>query len=70
MDIEVLETIATTMYLGREFLLTDTHDIELRLGLANAWAKFDIYHTELTDRDIPLHVRFKLFHSVVTPSVL
>ena len=70
MDIEVLEPAATTVYLGRELSLTDTHDIELRHRLAKAWAKFGIYRTELTDREIPLHLRLKLFHSVVTPSVL
>ena len=69
-DIEVLDPTAATMYLGRSLSLTDTHDVELKHRLAKAWSKFGMYRQELTDRSIPLHLRLKLFHAVVTPSVL
>ena len=39
-------------------------------GIAKAWAKFSSYKNELTDKQIPLYLRLKLFHSVVTPSML
>ena len=70
MDIEVLPSTTTTTYLGKALSLTDTHDSELKHRLAKAWAKFGAYRQELTNKDIPLSLRLKLFESVVTPSVL
>ena len=70
MDVEVLEPTETTMYLGRALSLTNVHDSELKHRIAKAWAKFGVYRQELTDREIPLRLRLKLFQSVVTPSVL
>jgi hypothetical protein len=70
MDIEVLGPNANAMYLGRALSLTDAHGVELAHRLKKAWAKFGLYRQELTDKDIPLHLRLKLFHSVVTPTVL
>jgi hypothetical protein len=70
MSIEVLSPIANTMYLGRALTLTDTHDVELTNRLKKAWGKFGAFKQELTDKAIPLHLRLKLFNSVVTPTVL
>jgi hypothetical protein len=70
MDIEVLEPGAYAMYLGRALSLTDTHDAEMKYRIKKAWAEFGCYRQELTDRMIPLQLRLKLFHSVVTPSML
>ena len=56
MTIEVLEPTASNMYLGR--------------ALRRARAKFGTYHAELTNKLVPLNLRMKLFHSVVSPSVL
>ena len=58
------------MYLGRALCLTDMHDEELRNRSAKAWGKFSIYRNELTDRDIPVKHRLKLFDAVITPTML
>jgi hypothetical protein len=70
MSIEVLEAGASAMYLGRSLTWKDTHYTELAHRLKKGWAKFGTYRQELTDRAIPLHLRMKLFHSVVTPTIL
>ena len=70
MNIEVLEPTASSMYLGRALCLLDVHDVEFEHRLRRAWAKFGSYRGELTDKMVPLHLRLKLFHSVVTPTVL
>ena len=70
MSIEVLAPTASAMYLGRALSLTETHDVELNHRLKKAWAKFSVYRQELTDKDIPLYWRLKLFDTVVTPTVL
>ena len=70
MDIEVLEPGANATYLGRALSLTDTHDAEMNHRIRKAWATFGCYRHELTDRMIPLQLRLKLFHSVVTSSML
>ena len=70
MDIEVFGPNETTMYLGRALSLIDAHDAELKHRIAKAWAKIETYRAELTDKQVPLELRLKLFHSVVTPPVL
>jgi hypothetical protein len=70
MDIEVLEPGESTMYLGRALSLTETNDVELKHRLKKAWAKFGMLKRELTDKAIPLHLRLKLFHTMVTPTIL
>ena len=70
MVIEVLDPTSSTMYLGRALTLTDMHNVELNHRLKKAWAKFGVYKQELTDRRVPLGLRMKLFHSVVTPTIL
>ena len=70
MSIEVLGPQESAMYLGRALSLTEPHDIELKHRLKKAWAKFGTFKQELTDLTIPLHLRLKLFQSVLTPTVL
>ena len=70
MGVEVLGPTASTMYLGRALSLTDAHDVELEHRIKKAWAKFGTWKQELTDRSVPLHLRLKLFRSVVTPTAL
>ena len=70
MVVEVLGVDATTMYLGRSLSLTSTHEAELENRIKKAWSKFGIYREELTQKAIPLRLRLKLFHAVVTPTLL
>ena len=70
MSIEILDPSASTMYLGRALSLTDTHDVELQHRIRRAWAKLGIFKSELPDRDIPLHLRVKLFKPALTPTIL
>ena len=70
MEIEVLDPSAHAMYLGRALSLTDTHDAELRHRIRKAWSKFGTFRGELTDRAVPLHLRLRLFHAVLTPTIL
>ena len=70
MHIQVLSSKESAMYLGRLLSLTDTHDVELDYRIKKGWAKFGMLKQELTDKTVPLHLRLKLFHSVVTPTVL
>ena len=50
--------------------MTDTHDAKLNQRLNRAWARFGSFKQELTDKGVPLHLRFRLFHPVVKPTVL
>ena len=70
MSIEVLEVEGSTMYLGRSLSLCDPHETELNQRIKKAWAKFGTYRGELTDKGIPIRLRLKLFHAVVTPTIL
>jgi hypothetical protein len=68
MTIDVLDTSASTMYLGRLLSLTDPHEVDHRVR--KAWAKFGVFWEELTDQAVNLHLRLKLFHSILTPTIL
>ena len=70
LDIEVLEATASTMYLGRLLSLTDPHEVELQHRIKKGWAKFAVYREELTNKNVPLKLRMRLFNAVVTPSIL
>ena len=50
--------------------LTDPHEVELDHRVRKAWAKFGVFWEELTDKAVPLHLRSKLFHSILTPTIL
>ena len=49
--------------------MTEMHDEELRNRRAKAWAKFSMYRRDLTDKNIPIKYRPKLFDVVVTPTI-
>ena len=70
MDIEVLEATASTMYLGRLLSLTDPHEVELQHRIKKGWAKFAVYREELTNKNVPLKLRMRLFNAVATPTIL
>jgi hypothetical protein len=70
MRIEVLDYRDSCAYLGRSLSLTEPHDVELQHRISKGWAKFGVFRRELTDRAVPLPLRLKLFHSVITPSIL
>ena len=70
MDIEILSPSSSTMYLGRALSLTNTHDTELEHRVRRAWAKFGTMKQELTDKNVPIGLRLKLFHATVTPTIL
>ena len=70
MRINVLSQSESILYLGRALSLTDAHEAELDHRLRRAWAKFGEFKDELTNKEIPLHLRMKLFQSVVTPTAM
>ena len=69
-DVEVIPAGGSTMYLGRALSLRCPHDAEISQRIARAWAKFGTFKKELTNRSYSLQHRMKLFHTVVTPTVL
>lgn len=70
MSIEVLGPSASAMYLGKVLSLTNTRDVELAHRINKAWVKFVAWEQELTDREVPLDLRLKLFQSVISPTIL
>ena len=69
-NIEVLSRKEGTLYLGRLLTLNQVHEVELKHRISQAWKKFGVYRCELVDKNIPLYQRLRLFHAVITPSVL
>ena len=67
---EVLQSDKSTDYLGRRFSFTATHDVEIRNRVNKAWAKFNAYKSELTDKYYPLEQRMKILKAVVQPTLL
>lgn len=70
MEIEVLGVDGLALYLGRTLSLMEPHDTELAHRIKKAWAKFKFYRQGLKDKEVPLHLRLKLIHSVVMPTIL
>ena len=58
------------MYLGRALTLTDTCQVELAHRIKKGWANFGMMKNELTDKNVPIGFRLKLFHTVVTPTIM
>ena len=56
--------------MGRLLTLNQVHEVELKHRISQAWKKFGVYRCELVDKNIPLYQRLRLFHAVITPSVL
>jgi hypothetical protein len=69
---EILDSSASTMYLGRMLCLSNelTHDVELKNRMAKGWAKFAVYRDELTNPHYSLKQRMRVFTSVIQPSIL
>ena len=44
--------------------------MEFKHRISQAWEKFGVYQNELGDKKLPLYQRFRLLHTVVTPSIL
>jgi len=59
-------------YLGRLLCgnLSDRAATEIKNRLQNSWYKFSQYSRTLTNRNISIKLRLKLFDSVITPSIL
>ena len=36
----------------------------------HSWGKLGVFQEELTDKAVPLHLRLKLFHSILTPTIV
>eukprot|EP00973_Karenia_brevis_P037149 5121233-Karenia_brevis.AAC.1 len=70
MSVEVLPTTGRVKYLGRQLGFESFHGAELENRIAAAWKKFALYKQELTNKKYPLKIRARLFHAVVTPTVL
>ena len=70
--VEILFGSDTHVYLGRKVpgSLRQRADVELSHRLQAAWSKFHERRSILTDRQISIRRRLKLFDSVVTPTVL
>ena len=50
--------------------LVDPHEVELQHRIKKAWAKYAVYKEELTNKNVPLKLRMRLFNAVVTPTML
>ena len=69
--VEILRCESTHKYLGRLFSgnLRRRGQCNLNHRLACGWLKFHKLSTSLMNRKIPIHLRLKLFHSVITPII-
>ena len=71
MEIQILGDDASHRYLGRLVTLsTNRCTIEVSNRLRAAWGKFAQHHKWLTNQQVSLHLRLKLFDSVVSPTAL
>ena len=56
--------------MGRILNLWTPHDTEIDHRLKRAWSKFAMFKAQLTNKLYPLFERLRLFHAVVTPTIL
>ena len=70
--VTVLGNNETHRYLGRLLCgdLSDRAATEIKNRLQNSWYKFSQHSRTLTNRNISIKLRLKLFDSVITPSIL
>ncbi len=68
--IKILRPFESTAYLGRALNLIDPNDTEISNRITKAWKKFFSHKHELCSKYYSTEVRFKLFDSVITPSIL
>ena len=70
MNIEILPITGSTKYLGRKLSFHESHSSEIEHRIALAWRKFYKIKQELTGRSYSLSDRLRLFHGVITPTIL
>ena len=70
LQVEILPHASSQKYLGRKFTFDNPHETELNNRIAAGWRKFHMFKRELTTRSYSLRGRLRLFHGVVTPTVL
>ena len=70
--VEVLFGDAVHRYLGRHISgdLTQRSTSELSRRIASAWGKFHKHRTTLMNRNVSVKLRLKMFHAVVSPTML
>ena len=69
--IEILPQDKGHRYLGRMIASSDSHgNIELASRVRTAWGKFHKHRRWLTNRQVPVQLRLKLFDAVVSPAAL
>ena len=71
MALDILALDSSHRYLGRLVSMSeDRCSIEVSNRIRAAWAKYAQHRRWLTNRCVPLHLRLKLFDSVISPSAL
>ena len=71
MNLAILPLEILHRYLGRLVTLSANRcSIEVSNRIRAAWGKFAQHHKWLTNRQVPLHLRLKLFDSIVSPTAL
>ena len=70
MDIDILSTESATTYLGRSLRLKAGTDEEIGSRISKAWAKFGTLRAELTNKNISIKKRLKLFDATISPTIL
>ena len=70
--VEILSCQGVHKYLGRAFSgdLRNRGRSAMEHRLRCGWAKFKALQSTLTDKNVPLKLRLKMFDTVVTPTVL
>eukprot|EP00973_Karenia_brevis_P032310 4452922-Karenia_brevis.AAC.1 len=70
MSIQILPHTASVKYLGKLLTFWNPQQTELDNRVSAAWRKFGCFKRELLHKNFNLTVRLRLFHSVVTPTIL
>ena len=70
--LEILPNTVAHKYLGRHVCGRPQlrGEIELNHRIAQAWGKFHQHRQVLLNRNVPIHLRLKLFDSTVSPTML
>ena len=69
-NIEVLAIDAAIKYLGRMISFSDFQGVEIQNRIRATWGKFMCYKQELTNKNLSLNSRLRLFDGVVSPTLL
>ena len=68
--VEILGESVGEKYLGRRICFSGGHQAELQNRISSAWTAFHTHKGELCNNNYCMKIRIKLFHAVVTPTVL